>query len=183
MKKKFLSGLAVSILALAITSGLHAQESGSTAKIKTPGSVESLIADETAAANNRPASVLPGRINIKVVKSFGKSFGNIPDKKWYVLEDGYVVYFKVDDISMKAVYNKKGTWMHTLRFYTEKNLPFAVRDLVKRTYYDFSIFLVIEIETDNKIIYLLKMEDKNSLKTVRVIDGEINEIEHYSKSS
>jgi hypothetical protein len=120
-------------------------------------------------------------ISVKAVRDFDKSFAHAYDKQWYVLEDGLVVYFKLNEIQMKTFYDKRGDRILTLRFYGEEKLPFNVRDLVKRNYYDHQIFLVIEINSHDKNVYLVKMEDKHSWKTVRVEEGEYVEVESYRK--
>ncbi len=122
------------------------------------------------------------RFSVKAVRHFEKSFRNISDKHWYVLVDGFIAYFKKNDMQMKAAYDEMGNWLHTLSFYQENKLPRDVRQLIKREYYDYSIYLVAEIDKDNKIIYLVKMENENSLITVRVWEDEMEEIENYRKS-
>jgi hypothetical protein len=116
------------------------------------------------------------------VRHFEKSFTGITDKHWYALEDGLIVYFKKDGLQMKAVYDERGNWLHNFRFYQEKYLPRDVRHIVKREYYDYTIYLVVEIEKNNKKNYFVKMESENALVMVRVCDDEMMEVERYKKS-
>jgi hypothetical protein len=119
----------------------------------------------------------------KAVRHFERSFKNISDKQWYILEDGFIAYFRKDGIQMKAAYDESGNWLHTISFYQEKDLSQDMRRLIKREYYDFSIFLVVEIEKDNKMVYIVKMENRDALITVRIWEDEMQEIENYRKSS
>jgi len=53
--------------------------------------------------------------------------------------------------------------------------------MVKSNYYDYSIFLVQEVKVGDKTAYLVKIEDEKSFKTIRVVDGEMDEYESYKK--
>jgi len=54
--------------------------------------------------------------------------------------------------------------------------------MVKSTYYDFNIFLVNEVSVGNAKVYLVKIEDNTSFKTIRIQDGEMTETEIFTKS-
>lgn len=181
MKKLFVVSLTMSLLNLDLAA---------TAQTTTPGKkpiqdptvyVDGLRVEKFSIEKEDFGSTRLNTVNIKAVRDFEKSFTNATDRHWYVLEDGFVVYFKLKDVEMKTFYDKKGGRILTLRFYGEEKLPFAVRDLVKRNYYDCNIYQVIEINKEDKIAYLVKMEDKYMLKTVRVANDEYVEIESYRK--
>ena len=70
-----------------------------------------------------------------------------------------------------------------LRYYQEEKLPHEIRGLVKSTYYDYDIYLITEVNRNEKIAYVVKMEDKTSWKTVKVVDGEMEVLEDYTKSN
>jgi len=53
--------------------------------------------------------------------------------------------------------------------------------LVKSRYYDFKILVVYEIKHDNTV-YILKMQDAATLKTLRIADGEIEIIADNTRS-
>ncbi|HXL55572.1 MAG TPA: hypothetical protein VN958_04895 [Chitinophagaceae bacterium] len=111
-------------------------------------------------------------VNEKAVKDFTKSFKNISGEQWYKVSDGFIASFKENGIETKVAYDQKGRWHCTVRTSNESQLPSDVRDLVKSRYYDFKILVVYEIKHDNTV-YILKMEDASTLKTLRVADGEI----------
>ncbi|MGZ8541331.1 MAG: hypothetical protein ACXWV6_11820, partial [Chitinophagaceae bacterium] len=93
----------------------------------------------------------------------------------------FVVYFTSEDIKSFVYYNNKGVFEFMIRYYNEEKLPADVRHLVKSNYYDFSIYHVTEVTRNNKIAYAVKMEDKTLWKTVKVVDGEMELMEEYSK--
>ncbi len=115
-------------------------------------------------------------VNVKALKDFSKSFKNAVGEKWYSVSDGFIANFSQDGIETKVAYNKKGKWHSTLLTYDGTKLPSDVRDLVKSTYNNFSILVAYEIHLDNNLVYILKLEDKKTLKTLRITDGEIEVI-------
>jgi len=62
-------------------------------------------------------------------------------------------------------------------------LPTEVRALVKKTYYDYTISHIDEVHHAEQpnTIYLVLIEDDKTLKTIRVCDGEMEEIHELSK--
>ena len=53
---------------------------------------------------------------------------------------------------------------------------------IKSVYYDYRILDAQELQVKHKKIYLVKITDSNTLKTIRVSDGEVEEIENYSNA-
>src|SRR5439155_12995627 len=119
-------------------------------------------------------------VNSKAVKDFNRSFKNVSGEQWYKVSDGFIASFKENEIETKVAYDQKGRWHCTVRTFGENQLPSDVRDLVKSRYYDFKILVVYEIKHDNTV-YILKMQDATTLKTLRVADGEIEIIADNSK--
>jgi hypothetical protein len=117
-------------------------------------------------------------INKRAVKNFNTAFRSAETVKWFTIPDGFIVYCTIDGNSNKVYYDKRGNWRFTTQQYNEKRLPAAVRATVKRTYYDFSIYNVLEIRAaENKIFYLVYIKDETSFKTLRVYDGEMDVLE------
>jgi hypothetical protein len=119
-------------------------------------------------------------VNTKALKDFNKSFKNISGEQWYKVMDGFIASFKENEIETKVAYDQKGKWHCTVRTFGENQLPSDVRDLVKSRYYDYKILVIYEIRHDNTV-YILKIEDTSTLKTLRVADGEIEIISDNSK--
>jgi hypothetical protein len=72
--------------------------------------------------------------------------------------------------------DKKGHHLYSISYYGEKDLPAGVRSLVKPVYYDFAIVTVEEVKLPGKSIYFVDMQDSSTIKTVRVADGEMEEV-------
>ena len=120
-------------------------------------------------------------VNTKALKDFNKSFKNVTSEKWYIVSDGFFASFSDNGIETKVAYDKKGIWHSTVRTLEESQLPFEVRDVVKRTYYDSRILVGYEIKHNDGIVYIIKTEDSKTLKTLRVANGEIEIIADNTK--
>jgi hypothetical protein len=119
----------------------------------------------------------------KAVKKFEKTFKNVTCEKWYEMPDGYRVIFMAKDVRSRIDYDKNGTWMHTIKYYDEKNLPMDVRRLVVNSYLDYSIRTVEEIEAPRDIkFYVIHLEGETDWINIKVSDNEINELEKIKKS-
>ena len=128
------------------------------------------------------ASELPSTdVNVKAVKHFTKQFGANNQAKWYQTSEAFVAQFIASGIETKVIYDLKGNWHSMLRTYSEDKMPFDVRDLVKSTYYDFSIMVVYEITHADNVAYILKIQDSKTIKTLRVRDGNVEVIGDYTR--
>ena len=114
-------------------------------------------------------------------KHFKKEFKNTTGESWYALQNGYRVKFLQNGVYNMAHYNEKGRWLRTIRYYDETGLPKNIRNAVRHEFLDFNIFLVMEMNLPQSTIYLVKIEDKTSWKTVRVAGDEIEVVENFTK--
>ncbi|MEO6960598.1 MAG: hypothetical protein ABIY90_01450, partial [Puia sp.] len=68
-------------------------------------------------------------------------------------------------------------------YYSEDKLPREIRAIVKSTYYDFTITVVEDVQTRVNGVYLIYLEDKTSIKIVRVTrDGDMDVFKEITKS-
>jgi len=120
-------------------------------------------------------------ISKKAIKKFSGDFRNAEKVQWFSLKDGFIAYCNVNGIPTRVYYNKGGQHCYTTHTYDEKKLPVEVRSMVKRTYFDFSIYNVLQVDADDKIVYLVYIRDEKSFKTIRVTsDGEMDEYESHN---
>ena len=162
--KQIFSTLAILVIAVLLNS-LNAQDNS--LAYNSPDLKNTYLYDNT---NSTAADARV--ISMKALRSFAKSFKNISGEKWYKVSDGFMASFSDNGIETKVAYDSKGIFHCTLRTLNETQLPFDVRDVVKSKYYDFKILVAYEIKHDNTV-YILKIEDSKTLKTLRVADGEM----------
>jgi hypothetical protein len=122
-------------------------------------------------------------INIKAKRNFAKSFQDITDEKWYRIKGGYFASFKRSNIKTEVYYNNRGTWLYNLLIYQEGELPSLVRNLVKSEYRDYSILTTFECQFFDRPVYIIKMKNTNTCKTVMVCDNEMQVIEEFTNAS
>ena len=176
MKPSFFKHAAVMLSFSALSSFVFAQTNNST----LPSGIftKDLASDEAPASTGADIAT----INAKAVKSFSKSYQKQNNANWFILNDGFVAIFTEDGVKTKAYYDAKGRSAGEVRTYQEDKLPKDIRHMVKSTYYDFHIFLVNEVTVGNAKVYLIKIEDSKSFKTLRVQDDEMTETEVLTKS-
>jgi hypothetical protein len=122
-------------------------------------------------------------VNTRAMKDFKRSFISGSDEKWYrSIEGGFLVKFVLNGIKNRADYDKKGNWIATTRYYTEKELPKDVRAQVKSVYYDFSISTVEEITFPEHLVYIIHMQDDTKWMNVRICDGEMDIMQEFFKN-
>ena len=112
-------------------------------------------------------------INIKALRDFSKTYKNVTDEKWFVIKTGFMARFTLQDIQYRVTYNRKGNWVATFRYYREQQLPIEIYNLVKSTFYNYNIMQVTEVSIGRKTAYLVAIEDNNSLKTIKVVNDEM----------
>jgi len=181
MKKNLSAGIAIILLA-GVTGAAYTQSPLSTENLYAKTFFESNGAPVTLNENKDTAVVLPAGLNLRALKGFNKMYKKVSDAKWYNSgRKGSMVHFSNDAARIVIFYDKSGQQISSIRYYSEKELPFEVRDRVKSKYYDFSIFLVTEVTVGDITAYLVKIEDKTCWKTIKVLDGEMEVTEEFDK--
>ena len=136
--------------------------------------------DELSAYNNRKTF---GRTELRInaVRDFVKRFGDVSNATWSSDRDHLRAKFIHADIRYMVDYDLKGRWISTIQVYDEAQLARDIRKVVKSIYIDYSIVKVIEVNIGKSHVHFIKLENKTSLLTLHVMNGEITEIENYRK--
>jgi hypothetical protein len=145
--------------------------------VSTVSAQSSDVAFSSPVAGKRIASP-----NIQADKNFRKTYKNVLVKSWSRKEDGYRVRFNDRNIQYMVDYDKKGRWTNTIKIYDEKNLAKEIANMVQTTFLGYAIVQAMEIQTSKVTVYLVKIENKDFLKTIRVINGETDVFEEYRKN-
>ena len=186
MKKKLIVLLAGGIF---IATFLHSAKAQGTNNVSSFTESKSFMKSlQVVISLDNPVDLLVGlvdlnTVNAKAVKDFRGRFSKITGEKWFTIPDGFITYFKQEGLTTRVFYNRKGQWQYTLKFYHEDNLPGNIRKIVKSTYYDCAITIIEEVEAHDNLVYIVHLEDKTSIKNVRVSkDGEMDVMEEFQKS-
>ena len=117
------------------------------------------------------------RAATKAGREFWKKYGEGKNESWYKLAAGFLAEFSDGAARYKSVFDYKGNWLYSIKEYNEQGLPKEVRELVKSTYYDYSIVWVKEVSQNQSVVYVVHISDGKSWKDVLVQDGEM-EVQH-----
>jgi DNA-dependent RNA polymerase auxiliary subunit epsilon len=177
--KKILFSSALSILFLITSSESKAQDIA--ARISSGSSKATGVTDPAKHESYRILS--PTEVNVAAARDFNKTYGSAEEVTWVSGNNGTSVYFKFRGIKMRSTYDKKGQREYTLKYYSEAEMPMELRHLVKRSYYDYNIDLVTEVQRNLKTSYLVKMQSSNEFLTLKVVDGEIALYERLEKAN
>jgi hypothetical protein len=175
MKNTFKFFVAASIALLSLTFDAEAH-----AKIdNTSNETGSLISFKN---NNGKGNDVSSAINTRALKSFQKEFKNTTNVSWYPTGNGYIASFTKDDIKTSVAYNRRGTWNHTIRYYSEKKLPGDIRYRVKSNYFDYEIAGVVEVNFNDQTVYMIYLQNEAVFKTIRICGDEMEEVSTYVRA-
>lgn len=161
MKKHFLSWCAV----LLFCATLSAQEKDTI--ITLP---EIRIATSTAVSEN-------------VSKSFKKAFPGAEQLVWYKYDQNYLAKFIMKDMDHNSLFRKSGVMIYDISYGYEKHLPSEISKMVNFVYDNYKIIRSINIKTEGRDIWVVKLEGLKKYATVRIEDGEMDEVERFDKAT
>jgi hypothetical protein len=145
--------------------------------------VAALLAMIDASEVNMASPSDENPVHEKALKDFKNRFSQAMDVKWFTLASGFFSYFKTDGFDERAFYTKKGRWKYTLKFYNELKLPKDIRNIVRSTYFDYKIRIVEEVDRQDKLIYIIQLEDEKTIKNLRVTeDGRMDILSDMDKA-
>jgi hypothetical protein len=119
--------------------------------------------------------------NIKVQRSFISYFGENAENNWSMVGKNFRNRFHSNGLLTNALFTKNGWLIYTITYSTEKNLPADVRKIVKREYDDYTITMAIEVKENNRDIWVIKLDNSSEQITVRVEDGEMEQVQQFEK--
>ena len=171
MKKKLIVLAIVSLATLAGTSKANAQKASNSTSLEFQKGI------------GEPTNPT---ISPRALRNFAGNYKNVKGESWMKLKDGFAAKFNSDDTKSTILYNKKGDWVGSIKFYHEEKMGGEIRHIVKSTYYDYNIVYTQEIETtDSEDVptYIVCLEDKSNIKLVRIHSGEMSVWKEYTKTN
>lgn len=84
----------------------------------------------------------------------------------------------MEGTNRRALFTQKGKLIYSINYGSEINLPIDIRKIVKSTYYDYNIISAIEVNQNKKIVWVVKLAGFKKTISVRVENGEMEEIEN-----
>ena len=121
------------------------------------------------------------KVNIKAVRQFRKNHPSA-DAWWSQHKNHYFVDFTEDGIRQKIAFNRKGTLTYAIKYYNANQVPEHARKNVKSTYYDYEIVAAQELTIGRENITLVQLTKPTHWITVRIADGEMEQICHLREN-
>ena len=115
-------------------------------------------------------------VDESVLKIFNESFKEAREVNWTETNEHYQVNFVKDAIRYHVIYDKKGNFISSRRYYFEDKLPMYILFKVKRKFPGKSIYGVTETITDDVLEYHITLEDKKNWWMVKVTSQQFLEI-------
>jgi hypothetical protein len=124
-------------------------------------------------------------INVLAIRDFLERYNNINSAIWFPSpKGGFEAYFVQDGYGERVIYDKNGGWQMSLLVYNEEKLPRDIRSEVKRTYYDWDITLIEEVQNNDGVEYIINLEDKSKIRVLKVTEeGLMEELQDLDKQS
>ncbi len=146
------------------------------------GVVTIAIGTTTYAADKSPVSNAKFTATEKHVK--GKSGANKKSANavFTLPTDGFFLYSEVNGNKVTSAYDKNGKWVYTIQRHTANSLLKDVMDIVKESYYNYYISGMEKIDMPGfNTVYIVHIGDADSIKTLRVSNGEVELIEDFER--
>jgi hypothetical protein len=121
-------------------------------------------------------------VNADVANAFRRSFPGAQNLKWYQYDRDYIAKFILRDMDHNTLYRKSGVMVYDISYGFEQHIPEQVRELVNKAYDNYKIIRGIHISTQGRDIWMVKMEGMKKYLTIRVEDGEMDEVESFYKA-
>jgi hypothetical protein len=133
---------------------------------------------------NTATRVNRSEINSNILRHFVRNFNDASTEKWYATSDLFVALFTFRDIDYRVDYNNRsGNWIETFRTYSEAKMSPDLKQTVRSSYRDYTIFQIQEIEQPlHPVNYIVHLEGKARLINLRIYNGEMEEEQNFKQS-
>lgn len=109
----------------------------------------------------------PPDVTEQVLKAFKETFTDASNVIWTEEDKNFKATFVVSEIRVRAIYDKNGNLLQTVRYYEEKNLPPNIVASIKKRYAGKSIFGVTEISSETELSYHVTLKDEKNWYVVK----------------
>jgi hypothetical protein len=122
-------------------------------------------------------------INEKLLQSFNESYPHAVRVSWLEYPLTYAVNFEEAGVKSTIHYNKDGSFLSAIRYYSEEKLPYYLIASLKEKFPGKKIYCVTELSNPYEIEYYIKLEDAKTWRTIKVdSDGNFVVIEKFNKA-
>ena len=112
-------------------------------------------------------------INIHAYRHFRKLYPRVEGESWLKMQDGYIVSFTGDSMQHQVHFDLRGNFLYTVKYYSQSLVSSELKGMIQKKYPDYVIDVVTEITDGEKTLYLIKIENSSSVKTLAFADGRM----------
>lgn len=172
MKKMVYGLFSVSFVLAISATNVNAQQSGYARSVSTNDLKSTRVEGRTISRSEAISTAQ---------SDFAKKFNNASDVQWSTTGETMSVNFKNEGSKMRCTYNTSGALEYTLSYLKGSKIPGFIFNEVRRNDYYMDIVEVIEVKGRSRKTYFVRMEDKHSVVTVKVQNGNVEEHERFIK--
>ncbi|MFN5375591.1 MAG: hypothetical protein ACK492_04460 [Chitinophagaceae bacterium] len=121
-------------------------------------------------------------VTTSVYSSFRRAFPEAENLRWYKYDRDYLAKFFMKDMDHNALFRKNGVMKYDISYGYQQHLPEAIKDDVLKAYDNYKIIRAINVKAYERDIWVIKLEGERKYLTVRIEDGEMDEVESFFKS-
>jgi len=121
-------------------------------------------------------------VTTSVYSSFRRAFPEAENLRWYKYDRDYLAKFFMKDMDHNALFRKNGVMKYDISYGYQQHLPEAIKADVLKAYDNYKIIRAINVKAYERDIWVIKLEGERKYLTVRVEDGEMDEVESFFKS-
>jgi hypothetical protein len=184
MKKKIIKSLLGLLSAVVILNSSYAQ----TTAMLPPNTSDQKTKHAYNLNNPEPVSkdkaLSANEVSSKAIRTFERNFKHTTNQQWYGLKGNtyLTTFIDKEGRDSRVLFAKNGYMIYAISYGEEQILPIAYRRQIKSRYVDYSIGRVIEINVDDQKVWVINLEDANTIVIARLTEeGILDELEHYQK--
>jgi hypothetical protein len=121
-------------------------------------------------------------VTTSVYSSFRRAFPEAENLRWYKYDRDYLAKFFMKDMDHNALFRKNGVMKYDISYGYQKHLPQEIKDDVLKAYDNYKIIRAINVKAYERDIWVIKLEGERKYLTVRVEEGEMDEVESFYKT-
>jgi hypothetical protein len=128
------------------------------------------------------AATAMAAIPVVAVESFTADFRKAKEVEWQATSKGYRAYFEENAVGTAVEYDKKGKLYSVIR-HGKSLLTQNMKKMLERRFADVQVREVSEVKIADFAtkVYVIVLEDKVSVKTVQIMDGEMTVVQENRK--
>jgi hypothetical protein len=127
-------------------------------------------------------AVAVSKVSVNALERFQKDYKDAKNVEWAEVANGYRAYFTRDAVLTAVDYTKKGKLYSVIRYGKDLLSPY-IKAKLEKTFDGLQIKEVTEVKIADfaTMAYVVVLEDRTSLKTVQIIEDEIDVIHEMAK--